>query len=140
MGDLTRNLSRHEFACKCGKTMELGYCASTFDCADIQLIYGIQGCADHFAIEDGREIGIGINSGNRCKKHNKDEGGTELSQHTTGKAADFFLFYRDTGNRVDSDRVADYLCEVYPDRCGIGRYHNRTHLDFRKSVARWDHR
>jgi hypothetical protein len=41
---------------------------------------------------------------------------------------------------VHDDKVADYLEEKYPDKYGIGRYIGRTHLDIRKTKARWDNR
>jgi uncharacterized protein YcbK (DUF882 family) len=130
MGNLTKNLSRYEFACKC---------ACGFNTVDIELAPAIQDTADHFAEEDGIRVRIKISGPNRCVKHNENEGGAKNSQHIYGRAADYKLFNRDTGEQIDPDRVADYLDSKYPDQYGIGRYSNRTHFDTRSNgPARWD--
>lgn len=130
MGNLTKNLSRYEFACKCG-------CG--FNTADIELVTAIQESADHFADEDKIRVRIEITGPNRCKQHNADEGGAPDSQHVYARAVDYKLFNRDTGEQIDPDRVADYLERKYSDRFGIGRYTNRTHFDTRcNGPARWD--
>ena len=126
MGDLTKNISRSEMACKCG-------CG--FDAADIQLVEAIQDCCNHFAQEQHIDkVVLTITSGNRCKEHNAKEGGAEKSQHVYGKGADFYI------RNVSAKDVADYLEGKYPDSHGIGRYSNRTHLDVRAEKARWDMR
>jgi uncharacterized protein YcbK (DUF882 family) len=119
MGDLTKNLSRSEFACKCG-------CGH--DTVDFELVMVIQDCADHFGAS------VYINSGCRCPDHNKAEGGSPGSWHVLGRAADF----RVAG--VHADKVATYLELKYPTTFGIGRYDGRTHVDTRKVAARWDKR
>ena len=130
MGDLTKNLSRHEFACKC---------KCGFDTADFELVNALQDCADHFAAVDLTDIRIDITGPNRCAKHNESVGGAINSQHIYGRASDFKLFHRGTGEQVDPDRVADYLDSEYPGRFGRGRYSNRTHFDSRTiGPARWD--
>jgi Peptidase M15. len=93
-------------------------------------------------------ISITINSGNRCAKHNKDEGGSARSRHITGEAADFRMQYvmqkRDTKGRlkrrmVDPTAVANYLDHKYPNEYDVGWYHGRTHFDVSKSGRRrWD--
>ena len=130
MGNLTNNLSRREFACKCG-------CG--FDTVDFELVNELQECVDHFANELGTPIRIDITGPNRCVKHNADVGGADNSQHIYGRAADFKLFVRQTGDQVEPNHVASYLEGQYPDRFGIGRYSNRTHFDTRTNgPARWD--
>ena len=130
MAKLTKNLSRHEFACKCG-------CG--FDTVDAELIQALQDCVDHFSAIDLVDIRINITGPNRCAKHNEAVGGSINSQHIYGRAADFKLFNRATGVQVDQDRVADYLDSEYAGLCGVGRYSNRTHFDTRSiGPARWD--
>ena len=130
MGNLTKNLSRSEFACRCG-------CGS--DTVDIELATAIQECADHFAAVDMIDVRIDITGPNRCEAHNAAVGGAQGSQHIYGRAADFKLFRRGTGAQIHPDLVANYLEAKYPGKCGIGRYHNRTHIDTRTNgPARWD--
>lgn len=132
MGDLTRNLSRHEFACNCG-------CG--FDTVDAELVIIIQDSADYFSAKDGINIRIDITGPNRCKQHNINEGGASNSQHVYARAADYKLFNRYTGEQIHPDRVADYLEQKYIGKYGIGRYKNRTHVDTRTNgPARWDKR
>ena len=138
MGNLTKNLSRHEFACEC----ECG-----FDTVDGQDIV-IQDVADHIATEDGIDIRIDITGPNRCIAHNEEVqkkhnpsyvSFSSKSTHIWGRAADFKLFNRRTGVQIGPDRVADYLEKKYPTQYGIGRYRNRTHFDTRTNgPARWE--
>lgn len=126
MGDISKNLSRREFACQCG-------CG--FDTVDFELAQVIQATADHFAKKEGLpRVSVFINSGCRCEKHNAAEGGSEGSKHKLGIAADYRI-----GDVTASD-VADYLEKTYPDKYGIGRYNGRTHIDVRSGKARWDMR
>lgn len=126
MGNISKNLSRSEFACQCG-------CG--FEACDIVLIAVIQESCDYFADKLGIEkVVVHINSGCRCDSHNAAEGGSKGSKHKLGIAAD----YRIDG--VSADDVATYLETKYPDKFGIGRYNGRTHLDVRSGKARWDMR
>lgn len=132
MGDLSKNLSRSEFACECG-------CG--FDTVDIKLVDLLQGIVDRFAIVDGAHVSIHITGPNRCPAHNLNIGGASNSQHQYARAADFKLFYRNTDNQINPDRVADHLEEKYAGEYGVGRYSNRTHFDNRSNgPARWDAR
>lgn len=138
MGDLTANLSRSEFACKCG-------CG--FDTIDYELVNILQDSADHFAAKYHTPIRIDITGPNRCVSHNEDvqerhvpdyKPFSSKSKHLDARAADYKLFGRQTGNQVLPELVADYLEEKYPGRLGIGRYSNRTHVDTRTGgPARW---
>lgn len=126
----TRNLSRAEFACGCG-------CG--FDTVDYQLVMDLQDVVDHFQmIYPQMDVGIHINSGSRCKTHNRNVGGSIGSMHLQGKAGDFYLYNKKTGKPIDSDEVHHYLIHHFPSSHGIGRYTGRTHLDERASMARWD--
>lgn len=118
MGDLTKNFSRFEFACKCG-------CG--FDTVDFLLVIVLQDVADHF----GKRVLI--SGGNRCFQRNLDTpGAARDSEHVKGKAADIKV--EDTAPK----KVYDYLNKKYPNKFGIGLYSNRTHIDVREYRARWD--
>ena len=73
MGDLSRNFSRHEFACKCG-------------CGEAEvspfLIEQLQKLRDYTGEP------VRITSGRRCETHNAAVGGAKNSQHLLGLAAD----------------------------------------------------
>ena len=133
MGDLTINLSRSEFACKCG-------CG--FDTVDFDLPTVIQKCVHFFQDENsGMRIGVRINSGSRCRSHNKFIGGSKKSLHLIGRAADIALYDKLSGNAIPADQVAEYFIRAYPVSYGVGRYKGRTHIDVRSgSKARWDQR
>jgi hypothetical protein len=138
MGDISKNLSRHEFACECG-------CG--FDTVDVELVEVLQDAADHFAFIDVIEVRIDITGPNRCVEHNEKVQKeynpnyvpySSKTQHMYARAADWKLFNRATGEQIDPDRVADYLEDKYPGKYGIGRYSNRTHTDTRTNgPARW---
>ena len=117
MGDLTKNLSRHEFACKC----ECG-----FDTVDYELVNVLQ------SLRDDLGASVGINSGCRCEKHNKAIGGGLNSQHLYGRAADIVI------NGVSPDEVQKYFLKKYQSKYGIGRYDTFTHIDTRGGKGRWD--
>lgn len=72
MGDLTKNFSRKEFACKCG-------CG--FD--DINLTV-VKLCQE---IRDALDEPLKVNSGCRCEAHNATVGSTSRN-HVNGNAAD----------------------------------------------------
>ena len=118
MGDLTKNLSRHEFRCQCG--------VCEFRAADFELVKILQSVVDHFQADH-----IFITSGIRCEDHNAQVGGAVDSQHVKGLAADFYV------SDTDVDDIADYLDWKFPDKYGIGVYKTWIHLDVRKTKARW---
>lgn len=120
MGDISEHFNRSEFACPCG-------CG--FDTVDVELVTVLETMRRSLMSQ-----GVKINSGCRCTRHNARIGGSPKSQHRFGKAADVVV------EGVDSETVADYLEETYPDKYGIGRYHGRTHIDVRSAMARWDKR
>ena len=139
MGDLTPNLSRHEFACKCG-------CG--FDTVDIDLAFILQATADHFLkiawIPDVVGISITINSGCRCPVHNKNESGSSKSRHMRGIASDFKIKFRmkdGSKKQISPTKIADYLDKKFPNQYGVGWYNGRTHFDASSSGRRrWDSR
>jgi uncharacterized protein YcbK (DUF882 family) len=135
MGDLSRNLSKHEFACKCG-------CG--FDSVSPELVRELQALVDAFEKKGYNDVTITINSGNRCPTHNRNEGGSVNSRHMQGLAADFKLKYKTAygvKKQIDPTEVADYLDRKYPDTYGVGWYNGRTHFDVSHSgKRRWDQR
>ena len=61
MGDISKNLSRWEFACGCG-------CG--FDTADYALVNVLQSCVNYFEHKYKRDIRIDITGPNRCREYN----------------------------------------------------------------------
>ena len=119
MGDLSKNFSRHEFACKCG-------CG--FDTVDTVLLWILQELSNHF------NSPVLISSACRCPSHNFKSDGSENSQHLYGKAADF------TVKGIPPEQVQEYLHLKYPAKYGIGLYYNFTHFDVRNHCATWSER
>lgn len=126
MGDLTRNLSRHEFDCQCG-------CGATT--ADWELVTMIQDVCTYFTAR------VFITSGMRCMEHNNKPvadggaGSNENSQHPKGLAADCAFKY------VSAEKVYEYLCKRYPSKFGFGLYREDgfVHIDVRVgNAARWE--
>ena len=120
MGDITKNLSRHEFACKC----ECG-----LDTVDFETAAVIQEVCDAF------DCTVTITSGCRCKKHNAKVGGSKESQHLYCRAGDC-QFHGPTPMEVHN-----YLVRKYPKKYGFGLYWTFNHIDTRTDgPARWDQR
>ena len=113
---LTPHFDRKEFACKCG---------CRYDTVDVQLMQVLNDLRNHFGQP------ITINSGFRCPSHNKAIGGSPISQHMYGKAADIVV------KNINPIAVFGYLVTSYPDRYGFGVYDNFIHVDVREKPARW---
>lgn len=131
MGDLTKNISRHELECNCGE------CGLSYVCMDT--VNAVQECCDHFANKLGlNKVVLVITSASRCYEYNRlpvSEGGpgsNDNSQHPKCKAIDFKIL------SIDPHDVYDYLNAKYSDRYGIGDYDRFTHLDTRDYKARWE--
>jgi len=120
MGDLSKNFSRREFACKC-------FCGK--DTVDAELILVLEEARLFF-----RNRSVIITSGVRCELHNQEVGGSPKSLHLQGKAADIIV------KGINSEIVHDHLYKKYPGKYGIGRYSGRTHIDVRPGEARWSGR
>ncbi len=116
---ISKYFKRDEFACRCG---------CKFATVDVELLAVLEDLREHF------KSPVYINSGCRCPARNFEIGGSDGSKHTQGIAVDFRI------KDVCPDTVTDYLFEKYPDKYGIGQYRGRTHIDVRKSKARWDKR
>jgi len=121
---ITKNISRHELACRCG-------CG--FDSMDYETIREVQDCCDYFAEKLGvNRVVLRINSAARCLTYNRKIGSTDGSQHPKARAIDFTI------DGVPPDDVYAFLAAKYPDRYGIGRYDSFTHIDTRSGpAARW---
>lgn len=112
---MTKHFKRSEFACNhCGKVK-----------LDNELLAVLELVRLKF------NSPVIITSGYRCKEHNKTVGGAPNSKHIEGIAADIQVKY------VDASKVYKFLNETFPDCYGIGSYSNWTHIDVRKSKARW---
>ena len=113
---ISNNFSRAEFACgdECG-----------YDTIDAELINVLEDIRQHF------ESPITITSGARCEAHNAAVGGGKNSQHKLGRAADIQV------QGVNPLAVQDYIDSTWPDRYGMGRYSDFTHIDTRSGKARW---
>lgn len=127
MGNRSKNLSDHEFRCKCRqRAPHLPACEQKF--VPDSLVVILQGVRDHFGAP------MTVHSGHRCGPYNAFVGGARLSQHVEAKAADI------TVKGVTPNEVQEYLLARYPDEHGIGRYNTFTHVDVRGYKARWDNR
>lgn len=133
MGDLSKNISRHEMECPC----------CDFDTVDSQLVTLLQDVTDHF------DAYIIITGGNRCKKHNDQlrvdyelsdgKHGAKTaanSQHIYGRAADFKLYRVTDRQQVNPTLIYDYLNDKYPNSLGLGLYRNRVHVDTKTGESR----
>lgn len=116
MGDLSKNFSRSEFACKCG-------CG--FQTVDVDLLAIIE------TVRNKYKKPVTINSACRCDEHNENIGGSYGSKHKQGIAADIVV------EGVDPSFVYAYLDRIYPTSYGIGKYEHFTHFDVRQIKARW---
>ena len=122
MGDLSKDFSRSEFACK-GEG-----CCSASAPVHPQLVAGLQ--------ELRGKVGaaLTLSSGFRCVTHNAKVGGAAGSQHTLGMAADVLC---PAGWSPERLAKAAETVEVFR-RGGIGIYPGRIHVDVRPDgPARW---
>lgn len=117
--DLSKNFSRREFACRCG-------CG--FNAVDYELIYVLEFLRFYF------NVAIIVNCGARCEKHNKSKevGGQPNSQHLIGKAADIKI------KGFQPLAIYELLCQIFPNKYGIGLYDKFIHIDVRSGAARWN--
>jgi uncharacterized protein YcbK (DUF882 family) len=74
---------------------------------------------------------IRINSCARCKSYNRSVGSTDTSQHVLGNAADIVI------EGKSPREVANIAEELWPNKYGVGRYSQFTHIDVRRNKARW---
>lgn len=122
MGNLSKNLSRHEIACQCG----CGY-----DTIDTETALIFQDCCDHFARTLNIQIVAIIHSGARCLQHNRTVGSKDTSWHVDARAIDFHI------EGVTPADTFKYLDNKHPNRYGLGLYSTFVHADSRLYKARW---
>ena len=124
---LTKNFNKSEFDCRCGCDMPKKVLSNI-----INLAVELQ------TVRDVSNESIIVNSGYRCKSHNKAIGGVKNSQHVLGKAADIVML----NNRpTEVINLVEHMLEdenLFPFHIGgIGSYNTFTHLDIRADKARW---
>ncbi len=139
MGDLTKNFSRHEFACKCG-------CG--FDTVDFELLNVLQNLANHLSFIHDCKIMVIIVSGCRCKEYNEKvkkrynsnyKPYSSKSQHMFARAADIKVYKKinnEKSEKFDPNSIYSYLNTKYPNQYGIGRYKTFTHIDTKSGKPR----
>lgn len=144
MGDLTKNISRHEVECRCDG--RFGPChAKGMDWETIQVV---QGACDHFAEKLGlSKVTLIITSGSRCKPYNDNPrseggvGGAKGKGESDGSFHKYAMAMDHKITQVSAKELYDYYCEKYPGKFGIGYYPpergNFVHLDSRPYKARW---
>lgn len=131
MGDLSKNFSRSEFACKgencCGHSAPMSKA----------LIESLEELRALVCRKLGKNVGLSINSGFRCNKHNAETpGAAPDSRHPLGDGSDISC---PKGLSVDEFYELANSVEGFKNG-GIGKYSNRLHLDTRGYKARWDFR
>lgn len=113
---LSTNFRVKEFACTDGSDPIF---------VDSDLVNVLQKIRTHFG------KAVTITSAYRTPTKNKAVGGKIYSQHLYGKAADIKV------KDVTPQKVAQYTEKLLPNTGGIGIYNTFTHVDVRKSKARW---
>ena len=124
MGDLTRNFSLHEFACRDGSQVPP------------ELISNVTLLAENLQVlRDYIGKPIMVISGYRSPSYNTKIGGAKRSQHMVAKAGDLKV----TGMHPDDVRSAilHLIEEGKMMQGGVGRYTTFTHYDVRGRKARW---
>lgn len=126
MGNITKNISRHELRCRCGNC--------NYEYADYATIKAIQNACDFFAQKLGvNKVVLYISGPARCPAHNEAEGGEDDSMHLNGGALDHGI------KGVSQRQLAAYYDRAYPHKFGVGTYSKKgfVHLDARPIAARW---
>ena len=118
MGDLSKNFSRHEFACRCCGRAEINQ----------RLVDALQ------ELRDLAGLPVRVTSGYRCPEHNRAIGGATRSQHLLGTAADIVVRGM---TPAEMYRLAEDI-EAFHNG-GIGVYPDKgfIHVDVRDGRARW---
>ena len=113
---LSKNFHRSEFSCKCG-------CG--FSTVDAELLSVLEVVRTRF------NMPVKINSACRCEEYNEKIGGAYGSKHKQGIAADIVV------KGINPEDVYKFLDNYMPNTYGIGKYNSFTHIDVRKTKARW---
>lgn len=112
----TKNFKDEEFACKCG----CGFMSP--DPKLLNLLEGIRAGIGNKPIT--------INSGCRCKYHNRRIGGANYSQHLLGKAADI------KSDHATPDELSFIANEILGNAGGVKAYSSFCHVDVRDGFWR----
>lgn len=123
MGNLTKNFSTWEFACKCCGNHPAPEALKP-------LAEALQKLRDLITAERGVDTPVKVTSGYRCPNHNRAVGGKPGSQHVLGKAADIQV------KGLTPDDLAKYARRI-PEFHGIGIYRSWVHADVGDRVAHW---
>lgn len=118
-----RYFTKAEFKCKCGGKHCNGYPAEI----DMDMVRD----ADEIRHRIGKPLPV--NSGLRCRQHNRNEGGVDGSQHTLGIAVDLGCPAGTTPAEMAAVAEA-----VMGNTGGIGIYSWGIHIDRRKTKSRWN--
>lgn len=111
MGDLSRNFTRAEFACRCG-------CGQ--DAVSLELVTKFQKVRDYFGP-------LRLTSGFRCPEHNRRQGGVPNSAHLAGLAVDL-----ECTLSLSRYILIARLMEAGFQRIGIGKTFMHADLDTTK--------
>lgn len=115
-GVYTNHFKKYEFNCHhCGENIGM----------DINILILAEGIRHKFGNKP-----IAVTSGYRCPVYNRSVGGASNSQHIYAKAIDLVV----TG--IPASRVY-ILADLVNVKGGVGKYNTFTHIDSRKSKARW---
>lgn len=114
---LSKNFKVREFACTDGSDPIF---------IDSELVTILQKIRANF----GKPVTI--TSAYRTPTKNKACGGALYSMHLYGKAADIKI------SGVTPKQIAAYAEKLMPNKGGIGIYSTFTHIDVRKTKARWN--
>lgn len=115
---LTAHFNSKEFDCQSGKKSGCNCkCGCTQTLVDTKLVRKLE------ILRRWVNAAVGLNSGYRCKTHNKCQKGSTNSYHTKGQAADIRC------SAVSAATLAKRAQEL--GFSGIGLYSNRIHVDTR---------
>jgi len=115
---LTAHFNSEEFDCQSGKKSGCNCkCGCTQTFVDTKLVRKLE------ILRRWVYAAVGLNSGYRCKTHNRCQGGSSNSYHMKGQAADIRC------SAVSAATLAKRAQEL--GFTGIGLYSNRIHVDTR---------